>query len=621
MCGIAGIYNKNCSRVDNSILNKMKDIIIHRGPDGNGIYESNNVGLVHTRLSIQDLSDAAHQPMIDKSSRYCISYNGEIYNFKELRNELINEGIEFTSSGDTEVLFKYCIHFGVENTLPKLNGMFSFAFWDNKNNELWIARDRMGIKPLYYTEKNNEVLFASEMKALTPFIKQIEPDISVLFEVFRGGTGWEPHTLFADIKALNPGHYIHFSGKSSNVVQKEYFSIFSLIDQSIHNEYSSSNLNEMTNLFSKLMNNSVEIHAVSDAPVATLISGGIDSSLISTLTNKYCGDISLYHADVVGSNSEKKYAKQVADFLNLNFVSAEMTKESYISDLVTTTYSHETPSAYHPNDVPFQIISKRANEDGIKVLLTGEGADELFIGYGLASKQILRNKINESFSKIPFSNKLRSIAHKLYPDHSGRNPIETISTRGVSADWENRANNAYSFIENNVEREALIQSSMYQKAHLNSLLQRNDRMGMMHGLESRIPFLENEIVKYAVNLPLKFKHPQSWTSILKGNPLSRNKTVVRESAKKILPDNIIKRKKLGFPITPKNYINLSSSFFNDGFIENTLKIKHNEMEQLYNTLDTDMQWNLFSSELFGKLFFMGDEQSNIQNKIESFRKN
>ena len=619
MCGIAGIYNKSNNNVDSSILKKMKDIIIHRGPDGSGTYENKNIGLVHTRLSIQDLSTAAHQPMEDESNDYCISFNGEIYNFHEIREQLKNEGVRFTSTGDTEVLLKACIHYGVEETLPKLNGMFAFAFWDNKTNELWLARDRMGIKPLYYTDLSNKIIFASEMKAVTPFLSDVKPDISVLFELFSGGTGWEPHTLFSDVKALNPGHYLHINSNTKEVTQKEYFSIFGLVDKSTYLDYSSASLNDMTNLFSQLINDSVKIHAISDAPVATLISGGIDSSLISSLTKKYCGEISLYHADVVGVNSEKKYAKQVADYLGLNFVSAEMTKDSYINDLVETTFSHEAPSAYHPNDVPFQIISKRANKDGIKVLLTGEGADELFIGYGLASKQILRNKIKHSLNKIPFSDKFNSIFNKIYPAPSGVSMIETLCSRGISTDWENRANDTYRFINNDVERDAIIQSAVYQKAHLNSLLHRNDRMGMMHGLESRIPFLENKMVEFAVNLPLKFKHPQSWLSILQGNPLTRNKTVVREAARKLLPSNIVNRKKLGFPITPESYINLNPDFFSNGFIENTLNIKHNEMKNIFNDLSSDVKWNLFSSELFGKLFFMGEKRSDIQEIINNYK--
>lgn len=618
MCGISGIYNFKDRPADMSILKKMKDIISHRGPDGSGIYNSKNVGLVHTRLSIQDLSEAAHQPMWDDQSKSCLSYNGEIYNFHSIRNDLINEGIKFNSTGDTEVLLKACIHYGVEATLPKLNGMFAFAFWNDITKELWVCRDRMGIKPLYFSKIGESLLFASEMKALTHFIDDLKPDMSVLFETLDGGTYWEPYSLFSDIQALNPGHYIRLSPGSGVIEQKEYFSIFSLVNQSSYENYANASMKEVTNEFSKIMNASVEIHAISDAPVATFISGGLDSSLISTLTNNYIDDISLYHADVVGEHSEKKYAKQVADYLNLKFVCAEMTQQSYVDELVDTTYSHEAPSGYHPNDVPFQLISKRANQDGIKVVLTGEGADELFIGYDHLSKQILRNKIQNTFNNIPMLEKIRAVMRKIYPQQSGKSMIETLSSRGTSNKWDERANDCYGFVRNDVERAALTHSMSFQKAHLNSLLQRNDRMGMMHGLESRIPFLENEMVKFAANLPVKYKHPQSWASILRGNPLTRNKTVVREAARQLLPDNIINRKKLGFPLTPETYIHLSDKFFDNGFLENTLKINHNEMKNLLDGLSSDLRWNLFSTELFGKLFFLGEERSKLTSVIQSY---
>jgi asparagine synthase (glutamine-hydrolysing) len=621
MCGIAGIYNFQDKQVDNDLLEKMKSIILHRGPDGSGVYNNKNVGLVHTRLSIQDLSEAAHQPMWDENSQTCISYNGEIYNFKVLREELIALGVTFTSTGDTEVLLKACIQFGVEETLPKLNGMFAFAFWDDQKKELWLARDRMGIKPLYYFNDGNRFVFASEMKALIPLQNEVKPDISVLFEILNGGTSWEPYTLFSNIHALEPGSFIHLKQENSEATQLEYNSIFSHIDESLYREYAGASLQDMTDEFSRLMNDSVKIHAISDAPVATLVSGGIDSSLISTLTNKYIDGISLYHADVVGENSEKKYAKQVADHLGLNFVCAEMTEKNYVSELVDTTFYHEAPSAYHPNDVPFQIIAKRANEDNIKVLLTGEGADELFIGYGLASKQILRNKIKHTITHTPGLNKIGSLIEKIFPYSSAKSMIESLSVRGVSQAWENRANEAYGFIDNEVEKAALVHGSFYQKAHLNSLLQRNDRMGMMHSLESRIPFLENEMVKFAVNLPLKFKHPESWMSILRGNPLTRNKTVVRESARQLLPDNIIKRKKLGFPITPETYMNLNPGFYTDGFIENTLNITHKDMLRVLGSVSSDVSWNLFSTELFGKIFFMNEDKDKLKAIVNGYSHN
>lgn len=618
MCGIAGIYYFQDNEAEIGLLERLKAKILHRGPDGSGIYTNKNVGLVHTRLSIQDLSDAAHQPMFDEISQTCISYNGEIYNFKVLRKELESLGVTFNSTGDTEVLLKACIQYGVEETLPKLNGMFAFAFWDDKKKELWLARDRMGIKPLYYFNEGNKAVFASEIKALLPLQQKVKPDIPVLFEILNGGTGCEPYTLFSGINALNPGSYIHLKQDTSEIIQKEYHSIFDQIDESLYRDYYNSSLESMSEKFFQTLDDSVKIHSISDAPVATLISGGVDSSIISALTSKYCEGISLYHADVVGENSEMIYAQQVAEHLGLNFVSAQLTADSYINNLVDTTYYHETPSAYHPNDVPFQLISRRANEDGIKVFLTGEGADELFVGYGDASKEILRNKIKHTTSRIPIVRSLFAIVSKIYPYHEGGSMTESLAGRGTSHEWVNRAHEAYDFVDCEIEKKSLVSSAYYQKVHLNSLLQRNDRMGMMHALESRIPFLENEMHKFAMNLPIKFKHPVSWRSILRGNPLTRNKIVVREAARNFLPKTITKRKKLGFPITPETYMDLNPNFFIDGFVEQTLNLKQKNLCDIFSGASSDDKWNLFSTELFGRMYFMDEDRSGLINKITDY---
>lgn len=616
MCGIAGIADFSQQPVDRDVLNRMQSAIAHRGPDGAGIYTDTSVGLVHTRLSILDLSESAHQPMLDKQADTCISYNGEIYNFQDIRKTLKDAGVEIQSTGDTEVLLKACSHFGVEETLQMLNGMFAFAFWDAKKRELWLARDRTGIKPLYYTLHENRLLFASEIKALLPFAGTAQPDLPVLYEILNGGTSWEPYTFFAGIYALNPGHYLRIKVDNPDLEQKEYFSLFGLIDEARFNEYKNASMDDVAAQFRELMTESVKIHSISDAPLATLASGGIDSSLISSLAANYCPGLSLYHADIIGEQSEKQYAQAMADYLNCPLVTAAMTPDQYTAQLVNTTWSHEAPSAYHPNDVPFQLVAKRAHEDGIKVLLTGEGADELFIGYGLASKQIIRNKLKYMVSEdTPLLGKGVSILKKLSPAEFSRSITEPLATRGVAEQWMRRAEDAYSFVTGRVEREALVDASGYMKAHLNSLLQRNDRMGMMHALESRIPFLENNIVRFAVNLPLKFKHPATLLKMLGGNPLTRNKTVVRKSAQGLVPDTIIKRKKMGFPVTPERYLRLDQEFYKDGFLEQTLGIRHDGMQKMLDGLDQETRWNLFSTELFGKMFFTGDSKDALADTI------
>ncbi|MFT5758741.1 MAG: asparagine synthase (glutamine-hydrolyzing) [Alteromonadaceae bacterium] len=620
MCGIAGIINLDGKTVEAGMLDKMKELLRHRGPDGAGSHLQDNVGLVHTRLSIQDLTDSAHQPMKDEDSGCWLTYNGEIYNFRVLRQELVTRGIALKSSGDTEVLLKYCVHFGVNKTLSKLNGMFSFAFWNNKTKELWLARDRMGIKPFYYIATTKSLMFASEMKVLLPFLDRVEPDHAVLHEVLNGRTPWEPYTLFAGIKALEPGNYIHITSAEKRILPKEYFSIFANVTESEYKDNQQASVEDINEKFLSLMKNSVSTHSVSDAPIGALLSGGIDSSLISSLAKKHNNDLSLYHADVVGPQSEKIYAQQVAEYLNLTFIDEPIDKFSYASELVATTYFHEAPSAYHPNDVPFQLIAKRAKKDGIKVLLTGEGADELFIGYKKATAAILRDKLGMFCHKVPGGSRIGRVINKLNQPNEEFLMSENFASRGSAATWQLRAEQAYHFISDPVEKNALVNSFVFLKAHLNSLLQRNDRMGMMHGIESRIPFLENELVRFAANLPLKFKSPSNLMALLTNHSATKNKKVVRNAALGLVPPSIVTRRKVGFPITPSDYFNIEDHFFLDGFLQHHLRVNNKELTNMLANLSAKQRWRFFSTEIFGRLFFLGDDKETLSEKVNEYIK-
>jgi len=620
MCGIAGIINLNGGAIQASTLQTMSALLAHRGPDDSGIYLDENMGFLHTRLSIQDLSLAAHQPMRDEYSKSCLVFNGEIYNFKQLKGELETQGVHFTSTGDTEVLLKCCLHYGVEKTLTKLNGMFSFLFWDGAKKELWLARDRMGIKPLYYCKVGDLLYFASEIKALLPFIGKVEVNNIALLNTLCGGATYEPNTLFKGIHALNPGHFAVITPSSKQCIAQVYFSCLSCVDESLYRSYEKASMTEMTKEFSRLMTNSVDLHSISDAPIASLLSGGIDSSLISALAQKNTPDLALYHADVIGSRSEKTHALAVAKHLNLPFVSEAIDKVAYAENLVSTTYYHEFPSSYHANDVPFQLIAKRASEDGIKVLLTGEGADELFLGYGKISKDIFVDRLASSLERMPGLKRFKSKFDNIFAANFESTVLKSLATGGDVNALRLKAEQAYDFVQDPVEKNALVQSQVYLKAHLNSLLQRNDRMGMMHGLESRIPFLENELVNFALNLPVKFKRPHSLFQLLKSDRQRNNKLVVRNAAYGRVPKHIITRKKVGFPVSPSTYIDLPAEFFKNGFLQQQLDLTLNEIESILSGLPAKLRWNFFSTELFGRIFFLGESQQQLNAKIYSYLK-
>ena len=615
MCGIAGAYSASGAPIPRRLLDTLRRQIAHRGPDGEGTMQEGRLGLVHTRLAILDLSEVASQPMWTPDRSACLCYNGEIYNFQQLRDELTEEaGLEFRSTGDTEVLLAACRHWGVRATLERLNGMFAFAYWDARAQELWLARDRMGIKPLFICRDTDRLLFASEIKALLAGCSRTPaPDMTSLFEILDGGTNWEPYTAFHGIEALQPGHFVRLGRGRDEPVQERYFDVFDNIHEKLYRSYESASFAEMTARFQQLMRHSVAIHSVSDAPLATLASGGIDSSLICALAKDQRPDMWLYHAEVVGPQSEAAFARQVAEHLELSLVVAQMDGDEYVEQLVRTTWFHEAPSAYHPNDVPFQVVSQRAGQDGIKVLLTGEGSDELFIGYGHACKRILRSRLRALMDR---GGRVLGPLRSLILPVLGHRLIDVLSSRGGQAAWVRAAEQAYGFIDDPVERSALVINTLYLKAHLNSLLQRNDRMGMMHGLESRIPFLENDVVLFGLNLPLRHKHPYTLLELLRGHPMKRNKAVVRAAAEHLLPREIVRRKKLGFPVTPETYLSIGPCFFRNGFLENALGMGHPQMSATLAQLPGDERWNLFTTEIFGRLFFLGESIESVSARLE-----
>ena len=622
MCGIAGLYDVSHRAVNFATLEKMKHALLHRGPDNSDIASFENIGLVHTRLSVLDLSDVANQPMWDENKRACICYNGEIYNFRELRNELEQRGVRFHSTGDTEVLLKACSEFGVEKTLPRLNGMFAFAYWDNRTKELWVARDRMGIKPLYITQVGDQIAFASEIKALLPVIGTPTADIPVLYHVLAGSAPWEPYTLFSNVSAVKPGHYMRFSLDDQKMDQHVFFDLCDEVDKHEYALLNKMPAEAVSDRFRQLMEKSVEIHSISDAPVAVMVSGGIDSALIAALSKRYCPGISLYHSDVQGADSEVEYARQVANYLDAPLVISTMGASEYVGGLVETTYYHETPSAYHPNDVPFQLVAKRAHEDGIKVFLTGEGADELFLGYGAMTEGIMRHKLQEAANCL--SSVLGGRAERMRKLFRLRSHdlelVAGLGSRGTIFEYEEKAKDTYSFVRNKIERSALVNSAIYLKVHLNSLLQRNDRMGMMHGLESRIPFLENQIVHFALNLPVRYKHPTTWFDLLRRRPSTNNKRVVRSIARGLVPEAICKRKKVGFPVSPQRYLSIESDIYKGGFLEGTLEVDHLGIMRHLSTVDVQTKWRFFATEIFGRLYFRGESISDLTSKVKLFSK-
>jgi len=550
MCGITGIINiSETSDIDKNLILKMMGVIKHRGPDEEGVFCDSVAGLGFRRLSIIDL-ELSQQPMFNEDNSVCVIFNGEIYNFVELREELIKQGHKFRSKGDTEVLVHLYEQHG-DSFLEKLNGMYALVIYDIQNRKTVIARDCLGIKPLYYTITNNKLIFGSEIKSILEYpgverrlnLKSLEEYVT-----FRYVAG--KNTLFKNIFELEPGHMIIIDKGDYRV--KKYWDL----PVDISNNDNPDSQKELESLFE----DSVRKRLLSDVPVGTMCSGGIDSSLITAYSAAQRPD--RIHTFAVGSEVEKfnelYYSKIATDYLGTEHHTMILTNSQFTESLEKCIWHNDEPLA-HPNSVGIFEISKIA-KNFITVMLTGEGADELFAGYGRYSgfkrrvrlKKVLQIAPISSFVK--FSSRLNfskiNSAHQLLIK-----PIEDLATiqsslsgkikpyflSGIFLNGELK-NNFRSNLFLNYSKEgydpvsALLAVDV--KTYLVSILNRLDKMTMAASIESRVPFLDRRIVEYSFSrMNIRDK--------LDGN---KTKKIIVKIAQKHIPQENITRSKMGFPI-------------------------------------------------------------------------
>lgn len=608
MCGIAGIIRFDGRAVDEAALSRMRERIAHRGPDDAGMYLGAGIGLAHRRLSILDLSDAAHQPMRDAASGAVLCYNGEVYNYANLRRRLVDEGCQFHSTGDTEVVLHACRAWGVPAAARLLDGMFAFAYWDAAAQELWLVRDRAGIKPLYYYRGDARLLFASEIKAL---LGEVTPELdeSSLLGVLLGVPGSDPYTLFHGVESLAAGHALKIDVRG-NLQAHEYYSLAEAVDAQLYGELESAKDSQVVTSVERLVHRSVKLHLASDAPVAALCSGGLDSSLIAILSRSSLPQLQAYHANVAGKFSELKWAEQVAEYCGLPLHVAHLSPENYLSDLPRVTYANESPVAFHPNTVPFYQVCRLSAEQGIKVLMTGEGADELFGGYATFRANDRRRRWQARLSwaaRWPgLGPRFRRLVERLAAATAGadaRSWPAALATRGKSFAVVERAREAYAFVADPVEREFHVDLFSYLHDYLRSILWRNDRMGMAVGLENRVPYLENDLIQYVLNLPRRFK--------LRGKV---DKWALRCVADSRLPRPVARRTKMGFPIDLRALPQTSDKLFHDGFLQQSLGWERRQLEQVAGA-SAESHFRLLSAEVWGRLFFMHNDADSLADQM------
>lgn len=614
MCGIAGIFSQSIGLADEGLVRTMGLTMTHRGPDNFGISTAGKVVMSHNRLSLLDLSNAANQPF--GNADHLLAYNGEIYNFKEIRARLESQyGIHFVTSSDTEVLYHSLINEGVDECLRQLKGMYAFAFYDKSKDRLVLARDRMGIKPLYYSESAGKVFWASEVKAIARTL-DLKPDpIRTLFSVNNTAEKSSEFTLFKGVRVVMPGSYIELngSGKPESTI---YYDVLDDFDADLHRDLSRMDRTSIATRFDELLTASVERMLVSDAPVGAFVSGGIDSSLISAVAGECNANLKLFTANVVGKYSEFDDVEVLSKYLNREVLEYRFEPQMLLRDWPATTYHYDCPIVIHVNAIPFSNVAQLARDSGVKAVLTGEGADELFLGY----PRLLARRY-EGMLKLPM-NLLKS-AYELSPRMNGflfseRNSLAAFTNRLVRGfellQLKDRSERAFAGLSRRERSEQSLTVNML-RGHLVTLLHRNDRMGMMASIEARFPFLDEAIIKFAINLPAKFKIGFSPRFHNYKHPFLTDKWVVRKVAERYLPTELVQKKKNGFPMFGHKFVKLRAGFFHGGWVADSLEMRKKDFDSLLESQNPYFVAKLASVDLFGRIFSQNTPLDELRDHV------
>lgn len=598
MCGIAGVYFKqgNKDKIA-SAVQWMNEIQSRRGPDGEGIWAGEGIVLGHRRLSIIDLSSLGAQPMSDERGELHISFNGEIYNFLELRDELSKKGHRFRSKTDTEVILTAYKEWGA-NSFVKLRGMFAFALWDKEKNELYLARDHYGIKPLYYYAKNGVVAFASTVKALegsglVPTEKNL--DATVGFLLF--GSVPQPLTTLKDVVALPAGSYLKVRS-DGNMKLVPYYDMLDPFKKK-----SSDDFGAAVEKVRALLQDSVSHHLISDAPLGVFLSGGLDSSALAALAagnrEKPIATLSVVFHEA--EFSEKNYQQMVSERIKSDHHEILVAENDYFDILPEIFEAMDQPTIDGANTFFVSWAAKRA---GLKVVLSGLGSDELFMGYASFKSAPYLRALRSMPGLAPYLfsllrgkyGKLSHLSHKdplhFYLSYRGLRTMREVrelsgmSERGVAQSVERMvaARNLPGEIFD-LDAEDLLSYLELQVYLQNQLLKDTDFMSMHHSIEVRVPFLDKPLVEYMASLPPKIKmHGKEIKPLLVG------------AMRDMLPDEIFTRKKMGFTFPFEKWLKNAPPEMTNGLLTNDQMIKFKSGKVHWSQL-----WSLMVARKFNLL--------------------
>ncbi len=634
MCGIAGVLSfKNSSfQVSNAYLERMTEILAHRGPDGSGAWVApdRRVGLGHRRLSIIDLSTAASQPMSNEDGSLWVTFNGEIYNHAEIRAELQRVGGHQwkTDHSDTEVILHAFEQWGID-CIERFRGMFAIALWDTRRRELWLIRDRVGIKPLYYSVHHGRITFASEIKALLQDPEQERAlDEEALYHFLSFLTTPSPMTMFRGIRKLPAGSWMRIR-EDGNVTESRYWDVLDHTEPLVNVAEE-----EIAERIVAELRTAVQLRKVSDVPVGVFLSGGIDSSVNAALFSEgesgpvKCFSIG-YDGDYKSYKNELHYARQMADFAGAEYHERRLTQQDLLDFLPQMIHLQDEPIA-DPVCVPVYYVSKLARDNGVIVCQVGEGSDELFCGYpswklrlqlqhlgnlpvpralkgiglaglGLAGREKsleyewLRRNVEqlpvfwggaEAFTETHKGSLLSHRLRRQFADFSSWEALKPIRQRFEDKAWEKSPLNWMTYLDLNLRLPEL-------------LLMRVDKMSMGVSLEARVPFLDHKFVELAMSIPEAVKTRDG-----------KLKYILKKAVRGLIPDELLDRKKQGFGVPVYEWFfdrlgDLARAELN-AFCDETDILDRSAVMQLLERRDGPRAWYLLNLALWWKQYIRAE---------------
>ncbi len=563
MCGFCGYINKK----EKTHIKKMNDMIAHRGPDDESYYVDDDIAMGFRRLSIIDLQ-GGRQPISNEDDTMYITFNGEIYNFKEIKEELINKGHIFKTNTDTEVILHGFEEYK-EKILDKLRGMFAFVIWDKKSKTLFGARDHFGQKPFYYCKMQGTFMYASEIKSLLKhpdFLKKVNKEALKPYLTFQ--TSVLNETFFKNVYKLKPGHYFTYDFNTEKMEINKYYEI--------KFEPQKQDFDKLVNEIDNTITKSIDYHTISDVPVGSYLSGGIDSSyVVSYLKPDKTFSVGFDYKDF----NEVPLAKDLSDILHIQNKNELINADDFFESINKVEYYADEPTA-NLSAVPLYFLSKLASKD-VKVVLSGEGADELFGGYTGYDEDIKLKK----YRKLPlFLRKFIKLLVSPLPSFHGKNFLTKGGSKiedyfiGQAFVFNNKeankiltdnykSNLKYQDITkpyfDKVKNENDVTKMQYLDMHLwlpNDILLKADKMSMANSLELRVPILDKEVFALASSIPVEYKISHNTT-----------KYALRKAASKRIPEDWYKRRKKGFPVPiikwfrEEKYYNIVKEIFNQDF--------------------------------------------------------